>query len=54
MALIQLANPTRFLSISGKVLPWAWGASLILVVAGLYYAFPGSPAARRMSARRCA
>lgn len=45
MALIQLANPTRFLNISGKILPWVWGASLILIVAGLYYAFPGSPAA---------
>lgn len=45
MALIQLANPTRFLNISGKISPWVWGASLILVVAGLYYAFPGSPAA---------
>ncbi len=48
MALIQLANPTRFLSISGKILPWAWGATVILVVAGLYYAFPGSPSDYQM------
>ncbi|MHA1559117.1 MAG: heme ABC transporter permease CcmC [Alphaproteobacteria bacterium] len=45
MALIQLANPTRFLSISGRILPWMWGATLLLTVAGLYYAFPGSPGA---------
>jgi heme exporter protein C len=48
MALIQLANPTRFLNISGKIVPWTWAATVILVVAGLYYAFPGSPAAENV------
>ncbi len=43
MGVATLANPTRFLSISGKVLPWVWGATAILIVAGLYFAFPGSP-----------
>lgn len=43
MAMIQLANPTRFLSFSGKLLPWMWGATALLIGAGLYYAFPGSP-----------
>ena len=45
MALIQLANPTRFLSISGRILPWLWGFTALLLAAGLYYAFPGSPGA---------
>lgn len=48
MALTQLANPSRFLSYSGKILPFSWGTALILVVAGLYYAFPGSPADYQM------
>jgi len=48
MALIQLANPTRFLSFSGKILPFSWGITLLLIVAGLYYAFPGSPADAEM------
>ena len=48
MALIQLANPTRFLNISGKLLPWMWGITIALTVVGLYYAFPGSPADYQM------
>ena len=43
MGITQLANPTRFLSISGKLLPFTWGATAILIAAGLYFAFPGSP-----------
>ena len=42
MALVQFANPTRFLSLSGKILPWSWGATILLMIVGLYYAFPGS------------
>ncbi|MCW5718327.1 MAG: heme ABC transporter permease CcmC [Bauldia sp.] len=38
-----LANPTRFMSYSGKILPVTWILALVLIVAGLYYAFPGSP-----------
>ncbi|MBB3948980.1 heme ABC transporter permease [Aureimonas jatrophae] len=30
-----LANPTRFLEISGRVLPYAYGAAAVLLVAGL-------------------
>jgi len=48
MALVHLANPTRFLSYSGKILPWSWGIALILIAVGLYYAFPGSPADYQM------
>lgn len=48
MALIQLANPTRFLRISGRILPVSWAATIILIVVGLYYAFPGSPADYQM------
>ena len=42
MALVQFANPTRFLSLSGKILPWSWGATILLMIVGLYNAFPGS------------
>ena len=48
MALIQLANPTRFLNFSGKIVPTSWALAVILTVAGLYYAFPGSPADYQM------
>lgn len=48
MAFIQLANPTRFLGFSGKLVPWSWAVALILIVVGLYYAFPGSPADYQM------
>jgi heme exporter protein C len=43
MALIDLANPTRFLSFSGKALPWLSAATVILLAAGLYLAFFASP-----------
>lgn len=42
----QLANPARFMRLSGMVLPWlAAGAALLLVI-GLYLAFFASPAER--------
>ena len=44
MALADLASPTRFLSLSAKVLPWLTGAAAILLVAGLYLALFASPA----------
>jgi heme exporter protein C len=44
MALLDFANPTRFLSLATKVLPWLSGATAILLVAGLYLAFLASPA----------
>ena len=33
--LSYLANPTRFMRISGAVLPWLGGATLVALVAGL-------------------
>ncbi len=37
------ANPQRFWRLSGALLPWVWGAALILLGAGLYMALIGSP-----------
>lgn len=39
MAFIDLANPTRFLGWSGRVLPWLSGAAVLLLAAGLALAF---------------
>lgn len=39
----DLANPTRFLNLSAKLLPWLWGAALIILVAGFYMAFFVAP-----------
>src|ERR1700743_2381584 len=36
MTLIDLANPTRFLSLTARLLPWLAGATLILLLIGLY------------------
>ncbi len=43
MALIDLANPTRFLAFSGRVLPWLWGVTLIGLAVGLYLSFFVAP-----------
>src|SRR5665213_278648 len=43
MALADLANPTRFISLSGKVLPWLAAATALLFVAGVYFAFFATP-----------
>jgi heme exporter protein C len=43
MALIDLANPTRFLAFAAKVQPWLAGLAVALIVAGLYLAFYASP-----------
>lgn len=40
----QLANPTRFMELSSRVLPWASGIAAALIVYGLYLAFFDSPA----------
>jgi heme exporter protein C len=42
--LTQLANPTRFLALSGRVLPWLGGAAAGLFAIGLYLAFFVAPA----------
>src|SRR6202795_858681 len=36
MTLIDLANPTRFLTLTARVLPWLAGATAILLAIGLY------------------
>jgi heme exporter protein C len=38
MALIDLANPTRFLALAERLLPWLAGLSLVLLAAGLVLA----------------
>ncbi len=40
----QLANPTRFMELSARILPWVSGIAAALVVYGLYLAFFDSPA----------
>ena len=36
MSLIDLANPTRFLALTARVLPWLAAATIILLAIGLY------------------
>lgn len=36
---IDLANPTRFLALADKVVPWLAGVSVILLAVGLYMSF---------------
>src|SRR3954466_6712601 len=43
-SLTELANPTRFLAISARVLPWLWAVAAILFAIGLYLALFASPA----------
>jgi heme exporter protein C len=40
----QLANPTRFMGLSAKVLPWASGIAAVVIALGLYLSFFDSPA----------
>jgi heme exporter protein C len=42
MALIDLANPTRFLALAERLLPWLIGATLIAFAAGLHLTY-GAP-----------
>jgi heme exporter protein C len=35
----RLANPTRFMALSARVLPWVWAAAALLIAVGLYMAF---------------
>ncbi len=39
----DLANPTRFLNLSAKLLPWLWSAALIILTVGFYMAFFVAP-----------
>lgn len=43
MALLDLANPTRFLTLSGRVLPWLSAFCAIAFAAGLYLTFAVAP-----------
>ena len=36
MPLIALANPSRFVALANRVLPWLWGATAVAFAAGLY------------------
>ena len=38
MTLIDLANPTRFLALTARLLPWLAAATVILLALGLYQA----------------
>ncbi len=40
----RLANPTRFMELSAKLLPWITAAAAMLLVYGIYLAFFASPA----------
>src|SRR3954452_3391951 len=40
----RFANPARFLRISNVVLPWAAGATVVLMIVGLYLSLFASPA----------
>jgi len=39
MALIDLANPTRFLALTTRILPWLAGMTLLLLLIGLQQAY---------------
>ncbi|MEP0519736.1 MAG: heme ABC transporter permease [Hyphomicrobiales bacterium] len=39
----DLANPTRFLNLTARLLPWLWGLSLLVLVVGFYMAFFEAP-----------
>ena len=39
----RFANPSRFLRLSGRVVPWAAGATLLLMAAGLWFGLVASP-----------
>jgi heme exporter protein C len=44
MGLLDLANPTRFMGLSGRILPWLAGAAAILLGVGLYLVWFVAPA----------
>ena len=39
MAISDLANPTRFLALTGRILPWVWTLALLGLGIGLYLSF---------------
>ncbi len=44
MPLIDLANPTRFMDLTGKIVPFLWGATGIVVLIALYLGLFIAPA----------
>jgi heme exporter protein C len=40
----ELANPTRFMGLSARLLPWLWGAAAVLGAVGFYGAWALAPA----------
>ncbi len=42
--MFELANPKRFMDLSGTLLPWVWGLAVVLLVSGLYLALFVAPA----------
>jgi heme exporter protein C len=43
MAILDLANPTRFMTIAGRALPWFWAATVLVLGTGLYLALFVAP-----------
>ena len=41
--MLSLANPTIFLGVARRILPWAWGLTLLLFAVGLTMAFRAPP-----------
>ena len=39
----QLANPTRFMAISARLLPWLWSVAALVIAVGLWLAFFRAP-----------
>ena len=39
MGILDLANPTRFLTLSGRILPWLAGLTVVVLAVGFYLAF---------------
>ena len=44
MPLVDLANPTRYLGYSARLLPWLWGIAAVLLAVGLYLGLFVAPA----------
>ena len=43
MALVDLANPTRFMALTSRLLPFLWAATALLLGVGLYFALFVAP-----------
>jgi heme exporter protein C len=39
----RLANPTRFMELSARMLPWTWGVAAVIIAYGLYLSFFVAP-----------